>query len=404
MLHGSRVECWGDNYSAQLGLGTSDGPETCGHPPFACSSTPVSVTLSSAKLVAVGSTSVYVVRANGRVEAWGSGWFGDGSTKADSAPLDVSGLADVTQLTNSSGTGAETCIVQADGGIACWGDNFSGDLGNGMSTGPDTCGAADCSVTPVTVQSITSATQVSAGNSLACAILRRGQVACWGDDLDGELGIGTLKGLETCGQFPCSPTPVTVKEATGATEVSAASGFACALLVSKSVACWGHDVLGELGDGNQPSIETCSVKSLPWSVPCSTSPTLVSGLNSPIQVTAGGDHACALLSNQHIECWGLNDHGQLGDGTSSGPSRCSYNGRDLLLLDNVSRGYSKGTYACSRTPVRVRGISNAIEVSAGSDFTCAVLATGGAECWGDNAFGELGDGNTRDSDLPVTVK
>jgi alpha-tubulin suppressor-like RCC1 family protein len=52
----------------------------------------------------------------------------------------------------------------------------------------------------------------------------------------------------------------------------------------------------------------------------------------------------------------------------------------------------------------VRGISNALEVSAGSDFTCAALATGGAECWGDNAFGELGDGNTRASDVPVAVK
>jgi alpha-tubulin suppressor-like RCC1 family protein len=223
-------------------------------------------------------------------------------------------------------------------------------------------------------------------------------VTCWGDDLDGELGIGTVDGLESCGRFPCSPTPVTVKEATKATEVSAASGFACALLVTRGVACWGHNVFGELGDGNRSAVDTCAVKS----VPCSTSPVLVSGLGSATEVTTGGDHGCALLANHHVACWGLNNHGQLGDGTSSGPERCSYNGADYELFDTL--GYSKGTYACSRTPVPVRGISNALEVSAGSDFTCAALATGGAECWGDNAFGELGDGNTRASDVPVAVK
>ncbi len=97
-----------------------------------------------------------------------------------------------------------------------------------------------------------------------------------------------------------------------------------------------------------------------------------------LQVAAGGFHSCALLQGGSIKCWGWNNHGQLGNGTS-------------------------GATAYSATPVLVSGISNAVAVSAGNMHTCALLQGGEVECWGDNEWGELGDGSLIDSNLPVAV-
>ena len=92
-------------------------------------------------------------------------------------------------------------------------------------------------------------------------------------------------------------------------------------------------------------------------------------------ISAGGGFACALLPSHRVKCWGWNDGGQLGDGTTK-----------------ISSG-----------PVPVSGITNATQVSAGGDHTCALLSNHKVECWGGNGAGQLGDGKTKDSSTPVSV-
>jgi alpha-tubulin suppressor-like RCC1 family protein len=104
----------------------------------------------------------------------------------------------------------------------------------------------------------------------------------------------------------------------------------------------------------------------------------VSGVTSATQVTAGGSYTCAVLSGGTVECWGDNLDGELGNGQS-------------------------GLAAWSSTPVQVSGVTSATEVSAGG-HTCALLSGGAAECWGRNADGQLGDGTTDDSSTPVAVR
>jgi hypothetical protein len=101
----------------------------------------------------------------------------------------------------------------------------------------------------------------------------------------------------------------------------------------------------------------------------------VSGLSNAVAIAAGADHTCALLMDGTAQCWGRNDFGQLGDGSTT----------DRL------------------TPVSVSGLSNAVAIAAGETHTCALLSDGTAQCWGDNGYGQLGDGSTTDSATPVAV-
>jgi len=336
----------------------------------------------------------------GGVDCWGyngDGGLADGSSTGPDAcgasacstmPVPVSGIT----TAGSISTGGAPCALLSGGGIDCWGSNSLGALGDGTSTGPDTCGSSPCSTAPVAVSGITSAKQISAGGELpggsefACAVLSGGTVECWGKANAGELGDGSYTGPDSCGvlETACSTSPVAVSGITTATEVSAGGYGACALLSSGHVDCWGLSYAGELGN------DSTGPDSCYDSNPCSTTPVAVSGITTATEVSAGGYGACALLSNRHVDCWGANGSGQLGDGTNTGPETCTDPG---------------GSEPCSTTPVEVSGITNATQVAAAGsgEFSCALLSTGAVDCWGGNASGELGDGTTSGSTSPVAV-
>ena len=110
----------------------------------------------------------------------------------------------------------------------------------------------------------------------------------------------------------------------------------------------------------------------------------VSGLSNAVAIAAGNAHTCALLSDGTARCWGWNGRGQLGNGTSSGPEMCG------------------GLYPCSRTPVLVSGLSDAVAITVGGVHTCALLSNGSAKCWGLNTDGQLGDGTQTGTVLRLT--
>jgi alpha-tubulin suppressor-like RCC1 family protein len=219
------------------------------------------------------------------------------------------------------------------------------------------------------------------------------------------------------GSANTSSSPVTVNGILGtATSVSVGSGaHNCIVDGTGAVQCWGSNSYGELGNGSTTS---------------STTPVTVLGIKSPISLSTGGVHSCAVLSsgpgdgfiNGTVRCWGNNVYGQLGNGTSGRNTNSS----TPVIVTGVSNAVSVsagmdhscavlqgGSVMCwgasslsvpgTGTPETVAGISSATSVSVGIAHNCAVLSSGAVQCWGRNNYGQLGNGTTTDSNIPVTV-
>jgi alpha-tubulin suppressor-like RCC1 family protein len=397
ILSGGGVDCWGGNNYGQLGDGSTPGPDFCAPPSGdPCSMTPTPVTgIANASQISAGDSGACALLSNGSIECWGGnndGELGSGAssgpqtctngatTACSTTPVAVSGITDATQVAvGGSGT---ACALIRGGSVSCWGNSANGELGIGNDTGPTTCATGQpCSPSPASVNGITSATQVSVGEDHACALLRSGVVMCWGDNNYGELGVGTSSGPQTCvNGNACSKTPVQVSSITSVTQIAAGGGHTCALLSGGGVDCWGLNADGELGTGSSTGPSSCSGQ------PCSTTPVPVSMITNANAIRAHlGEQTCALLVGGQLDCWGDNAFGQLGVGTTSGPGSCA------------------GGRACSTAPVVVSIGGTAAQVTVGKFFVCAQLSDNSAKCWGDNFWGELGDGTTSESDVPVAV-
>ncbi len=258
---------------------------------------------------------------------------------------DASGLAAAAV---SAGSG-HTCAVTTSGRALCWGSNREGQVGDG-----GVCGAY-CT-TPVAVPQLAGAIAINSGDHHTCALTTAGGVQCWGENNDGQLGDGTTTERGA---------PVSVSDlAAGVSAVSSGDLHTCAIVTAGSVKCWGRNVNGQIGDG-----AACGT--------ICTTPIDVLGVAAVAAVSAGNAHTCAVTATATVACWGHNLSGQLGDGTISART----------------------------TPVLISGLGgNAVAVSAGHSHTCALSDAGGVMCWGDNAYGQLGDGTTTDSSVPVTVE
>jgi alpha-tubulin suppressor-like RCC1 family protein len=206
-----------------------------------------------------------------------------------------------------------------DGQVMAWGINRFGQLGDGTSSGPDTCDGYPCSTTPVPVElnlsSGLTVTAIAAGSGHSLALLSNGRVMAWGENDSGQLGDGTFVGPNLCTQpgpsgyqNPCSTTPVAVRNLQGVTAIAAGTDHSLALLNNGStVMAWGDNDVGALGDG------TLINRSTPVAVQLN----LPSGVKVTA-ISAAGGHSLALLSNGTVMAWGGTDLGDLGDGTLTG--------------------------------------------------------------------------------------
>ena len=388
------VKCWGYNGNGQLGDGTLGNKVT-----------PADVSGLSAGVVSVagGDLHTCAVTTGGGAKCWGDnseGQVGDGTMLTRTLPVDVSGLTSGVRVMALGWR--HTCAVTSGGGMKCWGRQYHGQLGNGTLYNPVG------QTTPVDVIGLGGpVTAAAAGFGTTCALTSGGGVKCWGYGEAGTLGDGRTS---------ISPTPVDVSGlGSGVTAISMMSESTCALTNVGGVKCWGYGLAGNLGNGVGPVV----VESVPVDV---------SGLGSVVSATVvGGLQACVVMSGGGVRCWGGNEFGQLGDGTTitrtvPGDVKgldghvvavaagryhvCALTSRGGVKCwgRNDSGQVGDGTTISRALPVDVVGLASGVRaITAGGYHTCAVLDGGGVKCWGDNDYGQLGDGTQVDKVTPANV-
>jgi alpha-tubulin suppressor-like RCC1 family protein len=237
-------------------------------------------------------------------------------------------------------------IAQArDGTLWAWGDNANGQLGDGTLVDR---------LAPLQIPGFSEVGMVALGPQHGCAARLDGTAYCWGSGSDGRLGIGTY-GYRTL------PAQVVALPATAA-RMGAGGAHSCVVLADGTVRCWGWDSYGQLGDGDTVT---------------RTSPVVAgTDLVDVAEVALGYQHSCARLSTGVVRCWGDNFSGVLGTGSTA-------------------------TYL-TRPHAGIPGLT-AVALSAGYSHYCTLLADGAVRCWGDNNFGQLGDGTNGNRSTPVAV-
>lgn len=304
----------------------------------------------SSRIVAIsmGNTFACALTSASAVGCWGwavgvVGW----EQQTVSEFVGVANLSDSVTALGKGSTSAHMCAITLNGGLKCWGWNSKGQLGDGSTTDTDV---------PVDVAGLSSGVvSVSEGNSHTCAVTSTGAVKCWGNNWSGQLGNGSTTD---------SLVPVDVVGlSTGVVAVAAGENFTCALTAAGAVKCWGLNEQGQLGNASTTSSDL---------------PVNTTGLSSGVlAIFSGGEHTCALGSGGVLKCWGFNLYGQLGNGSTT-------NGL---------------------VPADVLGLPNGVvNVAASVDHTCAVTSASTVACWGSNVYGQLGDGTTTDSFVPVNVQ
>lgn len=400
LLSDGAVRCWGNSQHGELGhgnqqqIGDDEHPASAGDVPLGAPATQI----------AVGASHACAILEGGGVKCWGygeEGALGYGNTENvgdDETPADV-GFVDIGEPALQITAGwRHNCVLLAGGRIRCWGGNIAGQLGYGHTNiiGDDEtpASAGDVSVGGEVVA-------VSAGEETTCVRLVDGGLRCWGDNFSGAIG---LPGIKVAGDDEL-PSSLPQVEVGGKVLDVAAGGFrTCVLLEDGAVRCFGDNVYAALGTSAAPAIcgdnNPCNVDPL-CCIGDDETPDSFPSVNvgdDVIALAGTGYGHCALLASGGMRCWGNNRFGFMGRGTtppgdicmecSLDPACCVGDDETPASLGDISLG----------GPVA--------SIAAGQGMACAVLTTGAVRCWGYNTEGELGLGTTEvigDDELPDAV-
>jgi alpha-tubulin suppressor-like RCC1 family protein len=338
--------------------------------------------------VSTGGAHACATLESGGIKCWGAngrGQLGLGDSEArgdeagelgDALPrLDFGSSDRPIEVATGSG---HTCVLFGRGWIKCFGANESGQLGVG-DTQPrgDDADETGEALQVVDLGPDAAAIGVRAGHNHSCALLATGSVKCWGANEFGQLGLGDdrARGDEP-DELGSNLSPADLgPSGMRAVDVSAGASHTCALLEDASVVCWGANSAGQLGTGDRATRgDTPSEGTL------ALMPVDLGSAPGAAQISVGANHACALSNERGVSCWGANLFGALGRGDQRLRGGTPEDvGSNLVAL---TFGHSD-----EGEPLR------ALAVSAGVDFSCVALHTGGVKCWGVNGQGQLGVGD-----------
>ena len=359
------VFCWGRNGNGQIGNGQT-GTSGCGTSGHKCKDIPTATNDLGSDVIslAFGHQHACGLLDTGAVKCWGRNNAGQlGTSGGDKDTPQTINLGSGRTATSIYAGGHYTCAILDDASVKCWGENGNGQLGIGSNSNANT---------PTTINTLGSgrtAISLATAMSAVCALLDDGSVKCWGASANGQLGNGgTSSNLK-------SPPASAINLGTGRTAKAITGGEShfCAILDDDSIKCWGNGFNGKLGTGTTSHRST----------PTSTSGSFATGRYA-VAIDAGYDHTCAILDNGQLTCWGSDSDGQLGNGATTGT-------KSSIQSTTVTLGSGR----------------TAISLSAGGEHTCAQLDNGQLKCWGNRADGQVGDNgnfnNPSDRTSPSSV-
>jgi alpha-tubulin suppressor-like RCC1 family protein len=313
--------------------------------------------LRGVKQVALGDMHVCALMDDDMtIKCWGAGWagqLGTGSATGSYIPANVDRSAFGTRsVVMIDSGGYHSCALLSDSTVWCWGSNNDGELGNGTTS--------DVNPSAGQVPGLTTVLDIGLGANHSCAVVGSTQMYCWGARFDGQCGV---QGGASSDDI-LDPTFVwdttTGAPMNDALKADGGANHTCALVETDRVRCWGSNSVGQLGDGST-NTHVNPVYVL--------APTGYTPHENFSAVTTGTAYTCALNSlTSRAECWGANNYGQLGDGSTTQ--------REIAVV--------------VRNPDST-AMTSVSHISAGFQHTCAV-AGGVAKCWGTNTFGQLGVG------------
>ena len=339
-------------------------------------------------------------------------------TATDSVAAVFTGAVFITFETVSA-AGRSSCGIDNGGVLYCWG--FNGDGQAGIGLGPIGSGPIYTypqAVAPSTAQTFAS---INGGMYHNCAVTFSHVGYCWGDNNNGQLGIGSSS------RFELRPTALSL--GIPFASISAGRAHSCGVSIGGRAWCWGSNERGQLG--GSVTIDTVANTVLFVSTPTatqvgSTTDAKFFGVFDIRAIATGGVHTCAVQPNRAVRCWGLGREGQLGNGTNSVDEYVPQLIATGIPMDSIVAGFkhscslsTTGTAYCwgenadgqlgigsttsANTPNAVGGGSTFAQISAGYAHTCGIAVGGQAFCWGRNDRGQLGDGTASSSTLPVAV-
>jgi alpha-tubulin suppressor-like RCC1 family protein len=318
--------------------------------------------------IAAGWAHTCAITPQGGVQCWGNndyGQLGDGTNTESNVPVDVVGLRGASNIV----AGANHTCVLSGRAVWCWGRNHFGQVGDGSTSDRN-----------APVQVLGDAIGFTAGGDYTCAVLSSGRVMCWGNNSSGQLGDGTRTNRSR-------PSPATLIG--GVVGLDGGQNQTCAVTPAGLITCWRGEAIPVTGSSGPASEEVAvnrfgslivglDESGIPITIQSGRTDK-VSSLSGVIDVDSGLGHVCALLSDGDVKCWGTNNYGQLGSGSSLNSS----------------------------APVAVVDLETASDMAVGRNHACAIVGATVQEtlieCWGLNSDGQLGDGTNENSQEPVEV-
>ena len=375
------IKCWGANTYGQLGNQTNN---IIGNQTAEMGSNLVSVDLGTGKTAIQVSTGLYSTCAllnDSSIKCWGGDSYGNLGIEANAYGDDLGEtVASIPNVDLGTGNYAKDifagryhiCAVLMDNTTKCFGANGSGRLGiaNTATIGDNPNEMGDNLAT----------TNLGAGlypingygwSNHSCAVLNSGDIKCWGEAANGRIGGGdqTDRG-DGAGEMGDSLATVDMGSGRTASIVETGDNFSCALLDNNLIKCWGDAANGRLGSGDSTDrgdgINEMG-NNLAY-VDFGTGRTA-------IDIKLGHQHACVLMDNSQIKCWGEAAYGRLGSG------------------NQTDRGDDPGEMGDSLGQVDLGTNRSAIELASGIYHTCALLDNNKIKCWGYGAYGQIGRGS-----------